>query len=222
MIDELKERLDEILNMEREALRADQRPGQDAAEQSPSDQAAGQDGEDGAASDRMDGDAGEPGQQGPRGQRGEQGQQGQRGQRSPFGPQGQQGQQGQRGGDQQDREQFLEALPDDFPGRVKALNEYDFFSPEAQQAFDELMDMLKQQAMNNMFRDMAQRMANMTPEDMQRLKEMLSDLNQMMDQQIWGEAPNFDEFMQKHGDMFGPNPPQNLDEASEFRLFVVG
>jgi len=66
--------------------------------------------------------------------------------------------------------------------------------------------MLKQQAMGNMFREMAQRMANMTPEEMQRLKEMLADLNHMMDQQVWGEQPNFEGFMQKYGDMFGPNP----------------
>jgi len=197
MIDELKERLDEILQMEREALRSDQQPGQDASEkagQSPSDQAAGQDGEDGAAANRMDGDSGEPGRQGQQGPR---------------------GQQGQHGGDQQGREQYLDDLPGDFPGRIKALNEYEFFDPNAQQAFDELMEMLKQQAMNNMFQDMAQRMANMTPEDMQRLKDMLSDLNQMMDQQIWGEEPNFDEFMQKYGDMFGPNPPQNLDQLTQ-------
>ena len=87
-------------------------------------------------------------------------------------PQGQQGQQGQRGqagaGDSQQRLQFLEGLPSDFSGRVKALNNYEFFDPAAQQAFDELLNMLKQQAMGNMFREMAQRMANMTPEEMQR------------------------------------------------------
>jgi uncharacterized protein with von Willebrand factor type A (vWA) domain len=74
------------------------------------------------------------------------------------------------------------------------------------------MDMLKQQAMNNMFREMAQRFADMTPEEMQRLKEMLADLNQMLDQQVWGEEPDFEGFMDKYGDMFGPNPPQSLEE----------
>lgn len=213
MIDELKERLEEILNMEREALRSEQPPGQGESGESgqtPSQPAGDQDGEDGASASPMD--AGDRGQQGPPGPRGQQGQRGQRGQQ---GQQGQSGQQGSEGGDQQGREQFLDDLPGDFPSRIKALNEYEFFDPDAQQAFDELMDMLKQQAMNKMFQEMAQRMANMTPEEMQRLKEMLSDLNQMMDQQIWGEEPNFDEFMQKHGDMFGPNPPQNLEELTQ-------
>ncbi len=206
MIDELKERLDEILKMERDALHTPQ-DGQEAPDgqgQPQAGQAPGEEGEDGAPSNPT-------GREGGDDPSGQQGQRGQRGQRPQAGQPGQPGQPGQSG-DDQGREQFLDELPDDFPGRVRALNEYAFLDPDAQQAFDELMDMLKQQAMSNMFQEMAQRMANMTPEDMQRIKDMLSDLNQMMDQQIWGEEPNFDEFMQKHGDMFGPNPPQSLDE----------
>ena len=30
-----------------------------------------------------------------------------------------------------------------------------------------------------------------------------------------GQEPNFDEFMNKHGDMFGENPPTSLDELME-------
>jgi len=184
LVDELKKRLDDIVRMEREAL--DPQQGQDADGQEGAGQPAG---------------APQDGGQQP----GASGQQ--------AGQQGQQGQQGQAGGgDRQQRMQFLDGLPGDFPGQIKALNNYDFANPEAQQAFDALLEMLKQQAMGNMFRDMAQRMANMTPEDMQRLKDMLTELNHMMDQQVWGEKPDFANFMQQYGDMFGPNPPQNLDE----------
>jgi uncharacterized protein with von Willebrand factor type A (vWA) domain len=185
LVDELKKRLEDILQMERDAL-APQRP---TGEQS----ALGQEG-----TPSMSG-APESGRE--QGQRGAQWQQGQQGQRGQAGA-----------GDRQQRMQFLEGLPPDFASRVKALNSYEFFDPAAQQAFDELLDMLKQQAMGNMFREMAQRMANMTPEEMQRLKEMLADLNHMMDQQVWGEQPDFSGFMQKYGDMFGANPPQSLEE----------
>jgi len=191
MIDELKKRLEEIVQQERGAL----------GQQSTSGQQNDTSGTPATA------DAGEtPGSQSQR-QQGDQGQQGERGQR---GQPGQQGQTGSTGG--QERLQFLDQLPPDFAGQVKALNNYEFFDPEAQQAFDELMNMLKQQAMGNMFREMAQRLANMTPEELQRLKEMLSALNRMMDQQVWGEEPDFENFMQQFGDMFGPNPPQNLAE----------
>src|SRR5215470_7662249 len=200
LIDELKQRLEEIMQMERDALDPQQSAGQQGT--------ADQEGESGTDAPEHDGEpAGTMGQQSPAGQQGQRGQQDQ---------QGQSGQQGQRGplgaGDRQQRMQFLDSLPPDFAGRVKALNNYEFFDPAAQQAFDELLDMLKQQAMGNMFREMAQRMANMTPEEMQRLKEMLADLNHMMDQQVWGEQPDFEGFMQKYGDMFGANPPQNLEE----------
>jgi uncharacterized protein with von Willebrand factor type A (vWA) domain len=194
LVDELKKRLDDILQMERDALDPQRSAGESGS--------AGQEGQPATSGAPEGGRA--------QGQRGAQGQQGQQGQ---TGQQGQQGQRGQAGaGDRQQRMQFLEGLPPDFAGRVKALNNYEFFDPAAQQAFDELLNMLKQQAMGNMFREMAQGMANMTPEEMQRLKEMLADLNHMMDQQVWGEQPDFAGFMQKYGDMFGPNPPQSLEE----------
>jgi uncharacterized protein with von Willebrand factor type A (vWA) domain len=204
LVDELKKRLDDILQMERTALdpqRPSGAPGATGQEDtsSPSGSLEG--------AREPAGEAGQQGEPGQPGQRGAQGQQGQAGQ------QGQPGQRGQAGaGDRQQRMQFLEGLPPDFAGRVQALNNYEFFDPAAQQAFDELLNMLKQQAMGNMFREMAQRMANMTPEEMQRLKEMLADMNHMLDQQVWGEQPDFEGFMQKYGDMFGPNPPQSLEE----------
>jgi uncharacterized protein with von Willebrand factor type A (vWA) domain len=201
LIDELKQRLQDILRMEREALASPAQPdGADTAGQQDASSPSENQGQDAAQATPA-------------------AQQGQRGRQGQHGPQGQQGEAGQRGvqgagdaGDRHQRQQFLDALPEDFAGQVKALNQYEFFNPEAQQAFDELMEMLKQQAMGNMFRDMAQRMANMSPEEMQRLKEMLADLNHMLDQQMWGENPDFEGFMQKYGDLFGSNPPQNLEQ----------
>ncbi len=191
LVDDLKKRLDDILQMERDTLAPPPAADQQGAE--------GQQGTPSAAGNPEDGQP-QAGQQGQPSQQGQQGQQGQRGQA------------GQSGAGDPQRLQYLEGLPPDFPGRVKALNSYEFANPDAQQAFNELLDMLKQQAMGNMFRNMAQQMAQMTPEDIQRLKDMLADLNHMLDQQVWGEQPDFQNFMQKYGDMFGPNPPQNLEQ----------
>ena len=124
LVDELKKRLDDILQMERTALDP-QRP-------SGAPDATGQEGTSGT-SETLEGGrepAGESGQQSPAGQQGERGQQGQRGAQGQQGQPGQQGQQGQRGqagvGDRQQRMQFLEDLPPDFASRVKALNNYEF------------------------------------------------------------------------------------------------
>ena len=55
----------------------------------------------------------------------------------------------------------------------------------------------------------------MSPEDMARMKEMIRDLNQMLSEKIAGGEPDFQQFMEKYGDLFGDNPPQTLDELIE-------
>jgi uncharacterized protein with von Willebrand factor type A (vWA) domain len=110
------------------------------------------------------------------------------------------------------KKNFLESLPEDLGGRVKELQNYEFMDPEAGRKFQELMEMLKQAMMDSFFKNMSQQIANLTPQDMQRLKEMMGELNQMLSEKMAGGEPDFDSFMQKYGDLFGPNPPQNLDE----------
>ncbi|MEX1193510.1 MAG: VWA domain-containing protein [Dehalococcoidia bacterium] len=109
----------------------------------------------------------------------------------------------------------LEALPEDAGGRVKGLQDYEFMDPEAAAKYQELMEMLKQTLMDSFFSDLQQQIAGMSPEDMARMKQMMKDLNAMLSEKMAGGEPDFDGFMQKYGDLFGPNPPQNLDELIE-------
>ena len=109
----------------------------------------------------------------------------------------------------------LDALPDSTGGAIKELMEYDFMDPEAQRLFQELLDKLRSQMAHNVSQDMMQSMQNMSPEDMAALREMLSELNQMLQDKAAGRQPDFDGFMQQFGSMFGPNPPQSLDELME-------
>jgi len=109
----------------------------------------------------------------------------------------------------------LENLPQDAGGRVKGLQDYEFMDPEAAAKYQELMEMLKQTLMDGFFKDLQQQIANMSPEDMARMKQMMKDLNQMLSEKMAGGEPDFDGFMQKYGDLFGDNPPQTLDELIE-------
>ena len=109
----------------------------------------------------------------------------------------------------------LDNLPPNLGGAVKELTEYDFMDPEAQSQFQELLDMLKQQMMENTFQNMRQQLQDMTPQDMAALREMLRDLNQMLRDRMQGMEPDFQSFMDKYGEMFGDNPPQDLDELME-------
>ena len=110
------------------------------------------------------------------------------------------------------REQ-LGGLPEDAPGRLKGLSEYDFMDEEARQKFQDLQQMLQQQVLNSYFQGMQQAIQEMTPEDLARTREMVRDLNQMLEDRIQGREPKFNEFMDKYGEMF-PGV-QNLDELLE-------
>ena len=105
----------------------------------------------------------------------------------------------------------LDMLPDDLAGKVKELQAYDFESGEAQQRFEQLMDKLRQQLMQQTVDQMSGAMQNMTPQDMQRMKDMLAGVNEMIEKRAQGEDPGFENFMEKFGDFF-PENPQNLDE----------
>ncbi|MEZ5376303.1 MAG: hypothetical protein R2733_07270 [Acidimicrobiales bacterium] len=108
----------------------------------------------------------------------------------------------------------LAMLPDDLAGKVRSLQNYDFESAEAQQKFDELVDKLRNELVKQQFQSMAEGMENMTPEDLARMKDMMAELNRMLEQRANGEEPDFDKFMEDYGDFF-PNNPETLDELLE-------
>lgn len=110
------------------------------------------------------------------------------------------------------KQEHLKTLPTDVGGEVKALEDYEFIDPEAQHKFQELLEMLRKAMLETFFKELHRRISSMSPEQMARLKEMVKDLNQMLSEKIAGNEPDFDEFMAKHGDLFGPNPPQSLEE----------
>src|SRR3954451_5734763 len=110
-----------------------------------------------------------------------------------------------------DRRMDLDLLPPDLAGQVRSLSEYDFASGEARQRFEELMDKLRQELLKGQFNQLSEAMANTTPEQIARTKDMLAALNNMLDQRARGEEPDFAGFMEQFGDMF-PGNPQTLDE----------
>jgi len=120
------------------------------------------------------------------------------------------------------KKDFLEQLPEDVAGQVKGLQDYEFMDPEAQARFNELLESLKKAMMDTFFKDMYNQIANMTPEDLARMKDMVRDLNQMLQDKMAGREPDFDKFMQQYGDLFGDNPPQSLDELIQQMQHQMG
>ena len=109
----------------------------------------------------------------------------------------------------------LDLLPESAAGRIRELSDYDFMDPGAREKFEELMDLLRQQMMQNFFQGMKDAIQNMSPEDVQRLQEMVQALNQMLQDRAVGEDPDFEGFMEQYGHFFDPDRPASLDELIE-------
>src|ERR671910_1325151 len=118
------------------------------------------------------------------------------------------------GGDARMGETFLDALPPDVPGKVKELTDYRFVDARAQQEFDALMDRLREEVMGAYFRNVAQGMQNLSGEELARFRDMLAELNDMIERRDRGEPYDFDGFMDRYGDFF-PERPRALDELLE-------
>ena len=113
------------------------------------------------------------------------------------------------------KQEQIDRLPEDAAGQVKDLQEYEFEDDVARQKYEELLEQLKQSMMNRFFNDMSQMLSDMSDADMERMRQMMQDLNEMLERQRRGEDPQFDKFMDQYGDMFGDDPPKSLEELVE-------
>ena len=111
------------------------------------------------------------------------------------------------------REQQLDDLPVDTARAVRELADYEWVSPQARQTFDELKDLLRREVLDRQFRGMKQALANPDPQAQQRIKDMLADLNGMLEADSRGEhtQADFDSFIDSYGDLF-PDQPTTLEE----------
>ena len=120
------------------------------------------------------------------------------------------------------KQDYLDKLPQDIPGQIKGLSEYDFMDDEAREKFKELMDSLQQQMMQQFFQGMQHSLQNMTPEDIAKMREMIRDLNKMLRDRQEGREPDFDSFMQKHGEYFpGVNSLDDLIEQMQQQMAAM-
>ncbi|MHB8506549.1 MAG: vWA domain-containing protein, partial [Acidimicrobiales bacterium] len=110
----------------------------------------------------------------------------------------------------------LELLPQDLAGRLRELQSYDWANPDAGRRFDELVDELRSELLSSHFNRMRDAMSDVSPGALQRTKDMMNDLNRMLEAREAGRDTDrmFEEFMERYGDMF-PDNPSNLDELLE-------
>ena len=96
----------------------------------------------------------------------------------------------------------LDALPRDVGARIRDLREYDFLEPDARARFDELVERLGKQVLDQFVGGMSDAIRSMTPEDLAANREMVRDLNELIRERIGGGDPDVRDFLAKHGRFF--------------------
>jgi uncharacterized protein with von Willebrand factor type A (vWA) domain len=112
------------------------------------------------------------------------------------------------------RETQLDLLPNSPAGAIRQLMKYDFQDAGAQEAFDGLVADIRRDLLQAQFGKLMGAVQNVSVEDVARMRQMMAELNAMVEARNNGEPYDFDGFMQRYGDMF-PERPQNLDELLE-------
>ncbi|HVF06902.1 MAG TPA: hypothetical protein VNA20_18840 [Frankiaceae bacterium] len=107
----------------------------------------------------------------------------------------------------------LDALPGDTARAVRRLADYAWTSPDAAATYEQIRDLLRREVLDTQFRGMKDALAGADPAALQRVKDMLDDLNDLLDADARGEdvSDGFAEFMAAYGDFF-PDGPQSLEE----------
>ncbi|MFL5750582.1 MAG: vWA domain-containing protein, partial [Chloroflexota bacterium] len=110
----------------------------------------------------------------------------------------------------------LESLPRDIGRRIRSLEEYDFMEPSARERFQALTDRLRRQTLDRFVDGLSKAIQGTTPEDLGANREMVRDLNSLLEERLDGREPSqdeVDEFLSKHGAFF-PGA-RTLDEIVE-------
>jgi uncharacterized protein with von Willebrand factor type A (vWA) domain len=107
----------------------------------------------------------------------------------------------------------LDALPSDVGERIRDLREYDFMEPDPRHRFEELVERLGKQILDQFVQGMSDAIRSMTPEDLAANREMVRDLNALLRERMAGGDPEASEFLAKHGRFF-PGA-QSLDDVIE-------
>ncbi|HEU4919182.1 MAG TPA: hypothetical protein VFT20_05535 [Candidatus Limnocylindrales bacterium] len=99
----------------------------------------------------------------------------------------------------------LEELPRDVGSRIRALEDYDFMEAAARERFEALTDRLRRQTLDRFVEGLSDAIRDTTPEDLQANRDMVRDLNELLEDRLDGREPEqerVDDFLARHGRFF--------------------
>ncbi|NNN18933.1 MAG: hypothetical protein HKL84_03670 [Acidimicrobiaceae bacterium] len=113
----------------------------------------------------------------------------------------------------------LSTMPSNPASRIRGLKNYEFESPEAKQAFEELLERISQELLDNFFHSMRHSLESQSESGRAQTREMLADLNNLISNYRQGRetGAQFSEFMGKWGDNF----PSGIDSVEDLIDFLA-
>ena len=116
-------------------------------------------------------------------------------------------------------EMRIENLPPSTASAVKELSDYPWRSSQAREDYEQILDLLGRELLDQRFAGMKQVLENATDEDRAAVNEMLTDLNRLLEahrqvrnaEDAAAVERQFADFMDKHGDFF-PERPETIEE----------
>ncbi|MGK8487068.1 VWA domain-containing protein [Nocardia asiatica] len=102
----------------------------------------------------------------------------------------------------------LDALPSSTAAAVTELAEYSWRSETGRANYQKIRDLLGRELLESRFQGMKQALRNTTPQDVERVRRMMADLNDLLAAHARGAdtEQQFAEFMAEHGEFFPENP----------------
>ncbi|MEE9149231.1 MAG: VWA domain-containing protein, partial [Candidatus Tectomicrobia bacterium] len=98
---------------------------------------------------------------------------------------------------------------------MRRLQHYDFVDRQARADFEALLQSLQQQALEPLLQLMKQRLQQMSAEDVSRLRQMIADLNRLLEQRGLGKESDFQDFLNTYQELFSNGTPENLEQFLE-------
>jgi uncharacterized protein with von Willebrand factor type A (vWA) domain len=97
----------------------------------------------------------------------------------------------------------LDALPEDFGRAMRALKDYEFVEPKAAEKYQELLRQLQEQVLGSYFKNMRDSLKGLTPEQLERTRQMIRDLNRALKERMEGGEPDFEAFQRQYPELAG-------------------
>src|SRR5260221_576793 len=98
---------------------------------------------------------------------------------------------------------LLERLPDDVGRAIRELKDYEFVEPKAAEKYQELLKQLQEQVLGSYFKGMRDSLKDLSPEQIERTRQMLRDLNRALKERMEGGDPDFEAFQRQYPELAG-------------------